>query len=66
MAKKETAKKQMKVTLFKSLNGRLAAHKACVRGLGIKKIHRSTIVEDTACTRGMAHTVNYMVKVEDV
>jgi len=66
MAKKEAPKKQMKVTLNRSINGRLAAHKACVRGLGLRKIRQSAIVEDTPCTRGMANMVSYMVTVEDV
>lgn len=60
------AKKQMKVTLVKSMNGRLASHKACVRGLGLRRMHHSVVVEDTPCTRGMANKVSYMVKVEDV
>jgi len=59
------SKKQMKVTLFKSLHGRIAAHKACVSGLGLRRIGQSVLVEDTACTRGMANTVSYMVKIED-
>ena len=28
--------KQLKVTLSRSMNGRLASHKACVRGLGLQ------------------------------
>ncbi len=66
MAKKQTSKKQMKVTLIRSLNGRLAAHKACVRGLGLRKIRQSALVEDTVCTRGMTNTVSYLVTVEEV
>ncbi|NOX43834.1 MAG: 50S ribosomal protein L30 [Gammaproteobacteria bacterium] len=66
MTKNETSKKQMKVTQLKSVYGKLAAHKACVHGLGLRKIRQSAIVEDTACTRGMANKVSYMVKVEDV
>ena len=60
------SKKQMKVTLMKSAAGRLASHKACVLGLGLRRIRHSVIVEDTPCTRGMAHKVSYLVKVEDV
>lgn len=66
MAKNQETKKQMKVTLLKSTSGRLAAHKACVIGLGLRRIRHSTIVEDTPCTRGMVNMVSYMVKVEDV
>jgi large subunit ribosomal protein L30 len=58
-------KKMMKVTLYRSLNGRLQSHKACVRGLGIRRIHQSVLVEDTPATRGMLNKVSYMVKVEE-
>lgn len=53
----------MKVKLVRSMNGRLAAHKACVRGLGLRRIHQVVEVEDTAATRGMVNKVSYMVKV---
>ena len=57
--------KMMKVTLLKSLNGRIESHKACVRGLGLRKINHTVEVEDTPCTRGMANKVSYMVKIEE-
>ena len=56
-------KKTMKVTLHRSTNGRLAAHKACVRGLGLRRMHQVVEVEDTPATRGMVNKVSYMVKV---
>jgi large subunit ribosomal protein L30 len=58
-------KKMMKVTLVRSAHGRLAAHKACVRGLGLRRMHHTVVVEDTPATRGMVNNVSYMVKVED-
>lgn len=57
-------KKTMRVTLTRSMNGRLASHKACVKGLGLRRMHQTVEVEDTPCTRGMANKVSYMVKVE--
>ena len=56
-------KKMMKVKLVRSTNGRLEKHKACVRGLGLRRMHQVVEVEDTACTRGMVNAVSYMVKV---
>jgi large subunit ribosomal protein L30 len=53
----------MKVKLVRSMNGRLAAHKACVRGLGLRRMHQVVEVEDTAANRGMVNKVSYMVKV---
>ena len=60
------AQKQLKVTLTKSLIGRLKSHQACARGLGIRKMHNSVIVTDTAENRGMADKIAYMLKVEEI
>ena len=58
-------KKTMRVTLVRSTNGRLASHRACVKGLGLRRMHQTVEVEDTPCTRGMVNKVNYMVRVEE-
>ncbi|AKH21383.1 50S ribosomal protein L30 [Sedimenticola thiotaurini] len=58
-------KKMMKVTLTRSVHGRLESHKACVRGLGLRRIRHSVLVEDTPATRGMVNKVSYMVQVEE-
>ena len=57
--------KNMTVTLFKSINGRLKSHQACVKGLGLRKVGHSVEVEDTPATRGMVNKVSYMVRVEE-
>ncbi len=61
-----TDSKKVKVTLVKSLHGRIPGHAECVRGLGLKKIHQSVEVLDTACNRGMINKAAYMLKVEEV
>jgi len=68
MAKKPNVEitNKVKVTLFKSLNGRLKSHKACVAGLGIRRIHQTVEVIDTPENRGMINKVNYMLKVEAI
>ena len=65
MASGKTGKKTVKVTLVRSTNGRLKSHKACVRGLGLRRMHHTVEVEDTPCTRGMINKVSYMVRVEE-
>lgn len=57
-------KSMVKVTQIKSTNGRLEAHKACVRGLGLRRIGHSVEVEDTPATRGMINKVRYLLQVE--
>jgi large subunit ribosomal protein L30 len=61
-----TKKKQLKVTLVKSMHGRLKKHIACVKGLGLRKINHTVLVEDTPSIRGMVNKVNYLLKVEEV
>lgn len=56
-------KKMMKVKLVRSMSGRIKAHQACVRGLGLRRMHQEVEVEDTPSTRGMVNKVYYMVQV---
>ena len=55
--------KKMKVTQVRSANGRLERHQACLRGLGLRRMHQVVEVEDSAATRGMVNKVSYMVRV---
>jgi ribosomal protein L30, bacterial/organelle len=57
--------KQLRVTLKRSLNKRLADHKACVAGLGLRHIGHTVTVCDTSEIRGMINKVAYMIAVED-
>ncbi|WP_200918210.1 50S ribosomal protein L30 [Jeongeupia sp. HS-3] len=59
-----TDAKKLKVTLVKSLIGRLESHKACARGLGLRKLNSSSEVIDTPENRGMINKISYLVKVE--
>ena len=56
---------KIKVKLVRSTAGRLKAHKACVAGLGLRRMHQVVEVEDTPCTRGMINKVHYMVQVQE-
>ena len=61
-----SASKQIKLTIVRSMNGRLKAHKSCARGLGLRKMHNSVIVNDTPENRGMINKISYMLTVEEV
>ena len=56
---------KVKVTLLKSTSGRLKNHKACVAGLGLRRINHSVVVEDTPENRGMINKAAYLLRVED-
>ena len=59
------ANETIRVTLVKSLNGRLQRHKDTARGLGLRRIRHSVELADTPEIRGMINKITYLVKVED-
>lgn len=58
------AAKTIKVTQVKSSIGALKNHKACLTGLGLRKIRHTVEVEDTPSVRGMVNKVRHLVQVE--
>ena len=64
MAKAKKDASSIKVTLVKSVIGRIEAHKATVRGLGLRRMHHTVELQDTPAIRGMINTVGYLLKVE--
>ncbi|NOY17275.1 MAG: 50S ribosomal protein L30 [Gammaproteobacteria bacterium] len=59
-------KKMLKVKLIKSMYGRGKKHMACVKGLGLRRMHHTVEVEDTPAVRGMINKVNYLLEWEQV
>ncbi|MEE3183126.1 uncharacterized protein METZ01_LOCUS27276 [marine metagenome] len=57
------AVKTVTIKLIKSPTGRLKKHKACVAGLGLRRIGDEVKVEDTASVRGMIDKIDYLIKV---
>lgn len=55
---------KIKVTLVKSLIGRLESHRACAKGLGLRRINHTVEVIDTPANRGMVKKIDYLLKVE--
>ena len=64
-AKADSGVKRLSVTLVRSKHGRLASHKACVAGLGLRRMHQTVQVIDTPENRGMINKVQYMLNVEE-
>jgi len=58
------AENKIKVTLVKSIIGTKESHRATVRGLGLRKLNSSSLLEDTPAVRGMINKVSYLVKCE--
>ncbi|HIE91159.1 MAG: 50S ribosomal protein L30 [Methylophilaceae bacterium] len=62
-AKKDTGA-TVKVTLTKSVIGRLESHRATVKGLGLRRMHQTVELQDTPAIRGMINKINYLLRVE--
>jgi large subunit ribosomal protein L30 len=56
--------KTLKVTQVKSVIGTKESHRACIRGLGLRRLNQTVVVEDTPAVRGMINKVFYLVKWE--
>ncbi|MEY4598259.1 MAG: hypothetical protein RLZZ445_1056 [Pseudomonadota bacterium] len=63
MAKKPQGK-TIKVTLVRGLIGTRPEHRACVRGLGLRRIRHTVELVDTPAVRGMIKKVAYLVRCE--
>ena len=57
--------KQVKVTLIRSPISTPEKHRACVRGLGLRRMHHSVVLKDTPEIRGMINKIFYLLKVEE-
>ncbi|MFQ9127969.1 MAG: 50S ribosomal protein L30 [Butyricicoccaceae bacterium] len=53
----------MKITLKKSLVGRLEKHIATAHSLGLKKINDVTVQPDNAQTRGKLQQIGYLLEI---
>lgn len=55
----------LKITLVKSLNGRLDKHIATAHALGLRKIGNVTIQPNNPQTQGKIALIGYLLKVEE-
>ncbi|MBI5562922.1 MAG: 50S ribosomal protein L30 [Deltaproteobacteria bacterium] len=58
-------KKKIKVTLKKSGIGYTVRQNETLLGLGLRKVGRSKVLNDTPAIRGMINKVQHLVAVED-
>lgn len=57
--------KTIKLTLVKSLIGRLPKHKQIANQLGLRKMHKSVVHKDIPAIRGMVNAIGYLLRVEE-
>ena len=58
-----TTQQTVKVQLVRSPIGCKQAHRATVRGLGLRKLNSTSELQDTPAVRGMINKIDYLIKV---
>jgi large subunit ribosomal protein L30 len=56
-------KKTVTVKLVRSPIGTRVDHRATVRGLGLRRVNSTSVLEDTPAVRGMINKISYLVAV---
>ena len=59
------ASSKLKITQVKSLIGQNKRNRAVVNGLGLRRIGKSVVVDNTPAFRGMIKKVIHLVRVEE-
>ena len=57
---------RIKVTQIRSTIDRKEPQKRTIRALGLGKLHRSVVHNDTPQIRGMSRAVSQLIKVEEI
>ncbi|MGD8251325.1 MAG: 50S ribosomal protein L30 [Desulfobacterales bacterium] len=57
---------KLKITLVRSMIGRPEKHRKVLRGMGLTRMHKTVVLEDTPAIRGMVNAVTHMVKSEEI
>lgn len=57
---------KLKVTQIRSTINRIEAHKRVIESLGLGRIGKSRIHDDSPAVRGMINKVGYLLKVEEI
>ena len=57
---------KIKVTLLRSYIGRPEAQRKILAGMGLRKLNRSVLLQDTPEIRGMVRKVSHLVSMEEV
>ena len=52
----------LKVKLVRSMSGHTEKHRATLRGMGLTRVGRERVLQDTPAIRGMINKVSYLVQ----
>ena len=56
---------KLQIKLVKSMIGKPEKHRRVLKGMGLTKLNRTVVLEDTAAIRGMIRKVSHLVAFEE-
>ena len=62
---KMNSAKRLKLTLLRSVSGRIPKHRATLSAMGLRRIGQFVSLPNSDATRGMVRAVSYLIKVEE-
>jgi len=63
---RSVVEKKLKITLVKSYIGRPQKQRKVLRGMGLEKLNRTVLLNDTPEIRGMVKKVSHLVSIEEL
>jgi large subunit ribosomal protein L30 len=63
---RNVVEKKLKITLVRSYIGRPQKQRKVLRGMGLEKLNRTVVLNDTPEIRGMVNKVSHLVFVEEL
>lgn len=57
---------RLRITLVRSMIGQPEKHRRVLRGMGLTRMNRTVVLEDTPSIRGMIQKVFHMVRAEEM
>lgn len=58
--------KTLKITWVKSIIGAKETHRRTIRALGFHRLNETLVKEENPAIRGMIHSIDYLLRVEEV
>ncbi len=59
-------KKQLQITLVRSVIGQTESQRETVKSLGLRRLSQTVVREDTPAVRGMVNKVRHLVKCTEI
>lgn len=66
MSGDRVVEKKLKIKLIKSYIGRPEKQRKVLRGMGLVRVNRAVVLQDTPEIRGMINKVSHLVSVEEL